>query len=73
MSSEKWQPIETAPKDGARVLLCASGGAVWMGHWIGRSGAHVINGWTRFNCVDIDWNPTHWMPLPSPPEAPNEQ
>lgn len=65
---KQWLPIETAPKDGTLILLCSSGCSVWMGHWIGRSGAHVINGWTRYNCVDMNWNPTHWMPRPSNPE-----
>jgi hypothetical protein len=68
MSEMKWQPIETAPKDGTQVLLCSDGGAVWMGHWVGRSGAYKINGWTRYNCVDIGWEPSNWMPLPEPPE-----
>ena len=64
-----WQPIETAPRDGTRILLCSQGGAVWMGHWVGVSGVHRINGWTRYNSVDIDWSPHYWMPLPNPPEV----
>ena len=65
-----WQPIETAPKSGEHILLVSKGGAVWLGHWRDadtppRWGA----GWTRFNCADLGWEPTHWMPLPSPPES----
>ncbi len=63
----EWMPIETAPREGTRILLVSNGGAVWMGHWEGVVGRHAINGWTRYNCVDIGWNPDHWMPLPSPP------
>lgn len=63
-----WQPIETAPKDGSLVLLCSTGGAVWCGHWLD-SDQHPYGrpGWTRFNCVDIGWEPENWMPLPAPP------
>ena len=34
-----WRPIETAPRDGSRVLLCGKPS-----------------------------HPTHWMPLPEPPQ-----
>ena len=67
VNNMQWQPIETAPKDGTRILLCSNGGAVWMGHWVCRSGAYLINGWTRYNQVDIGWEPSNWMPLPAPP------
>jgi hypothetical protein len=57
-----WQPIETAPKDGTRVLLCV------VGPWTAdaREYYHLAS-W----CVDY-WQPfipnnwTHWMPLPEP-------
>jgi hypothetical protein len=80
----KWQPIETAPKDGTDIILGApvqeyQGRRVeprsTIGHWDTGAG---------FLC-DIDddgdpswmsWDggfttenpPTHWMPLPEPPE-----
>ena len=63
-----WQPIETAPKDGTLVLLSGFGLPVWQGYWVGQVGRHAINGWTRFNSVDMEWKPTHWMPLPEPPQ-----
>lgn len=64
-----WRPISTAPKDGTYVLLSGFGLPVWQGSWCGMSGRHAINGWSRFNSVDLDWRPTHWQPLPAPPEG----
>lgn len=65
----EWRDIASAPKDGSMILLSLPGAAVWQGSWVGRSGRYVINGWTRFNCVDLDWNPSHWLPLPATPEG----
>ena len=71
-----WQPIETAPRDGTWVLLadpdlCDEHGVLlpvpaefrpevtgWGspdGEWMDLHGCRVIT-------------PTHWMPLPEPPE-----
>jgi len=63
MMTNEWQPIETAPKvEGGLILAYCSDFdqievlARLSGHW-----------W-------LDWllrrNPTHWMPLPAPPQAP---
>lgn len=66
----EWQPIETAPKDGTRVLAANSGGAAWVAHFRDASEPPTYKeGWTRFNCSDVGWSPTHWMPLPKPPEG----
>ena len=71
-----WQPIETAPKDGRGIILIDMGAPVpeaGIGYWAG----------DLWSCVDpspealadratiqaITWlHPTHWMPLPAPPE-----
>lgn len=67
-----WQPISEAPKDGTSVLL-SDGKQVTYGGWISAAdqGAepgeeHLIAaGWWS---VDLsDNNPTHFLPLPSPP------
>lgn len=78
-----WQPIETAPKDGTRVLLwCAAERVAHIAKWY----TERIERWER---VDNDtqvrrvedtgfwsyegdrgWNWTHWQPLPDPPDAP---
>ena len=71
--SDKWQPIETAPKDGTQIL-------VWSPYrhtcvtWYSGQYDDQPHGW-------IDWftgkeyggnwyahKATHWMPLPDPPK-----
>jgi hypothetical protein len=68
-----WQPIETAPKDGRGILLFADG-EVWLGRWgySEPSGSYAEEKeWVTpsegpgYNS-QIE-NPTHWMPLPTPP------
>lgn len=71
-----WQPIETAPKDGTRILAYDIKDAedtqpqiaLWLAHaeepgWYISLDHQAMNG-------DL-WNPpTHWMPLPEPPQCP---
>jgi hypothetical protein len=78
----KWQPIETAPKDGTWVLL--------KGGWCQNEDREyhsrpVIGQYTNYlNCGTTDWHwqfawydggyygeyrePIYWMPLPEAPE-----
>ena len=58
-----WQKIETAPKDGKRVLL-SQHGAVFIGLYDTRN----CMGWTLDKCTYVP-HVTHWMPLPDPPSA----
>ena len=73
-----WQPIETAPKDGTLVILYdPSEEAVCVG----------VFDFNLWHCADehqpengefglegfISGLPTHWMPLPSPPDLLNKQ
>ena len=69
--AQRWQPIETAPRDGTRILF-------YTPH-------DPETGWLEFvaeshydkhGLVDTfvsQWQdglePTHWMPLPDPPEV----
>jgi hypothetical protein len=59
----EWQPIETAPKDGTAVIVYCPAKGVHVGNrrsdrvgWYSVRGAYLCK-------------PTHWMPLPPPPEA----
>lgn len=60
----EWQTIENAPKDGTEVLITA--------HGVFAVAAYSdYAGWRDMG--DIGWGgmtecaPTHWMPIPSPP------
>ena len=60
----EWQPIETAPKDCAPVLLWEPFNDVTIGEcvsgkWYGRYDASGM--------VEV-LHPTVWMPLPEPPK-----
>ena len=62
----QWQPIETAPTDGARILLCGKGGKIADGYYGQPDGFANPK---QFVWPYIHANPTHWMPLPTPPVA----
>ena len=56
----KWQPIETAPTDGTRILLCGRDGKIADGHYGQPDGFANPK---RFVWPYIHANPTHWAPL----------
>lgn len=68
--SDKWQPIETAPKDGTAILG-------YFGQTAGDEPPDmaVIRYDKKYEWViaDLDTEqvdePTHWMPLPDPPKG----
>ena len=79
LEEQGWQPIETAPKDGAYVLLSnQEAGGSWVGHFqqFAASGFRFDDPW--HSMMLNHWHlpnkakgsaPTHWMPLPPPPAA----
>jgi hypothetical protein len=58
--ASEWQPIETAPKDGRKMIFL-----------LGPSGfpqvAYSNTWWT--SGFSFENRPTHWMPIPSAPSA----
>lgn len=71
----KWQPIETAPKDGTRVDLWADGERVCDAWWNANRGKWMnpqpTTNWgipvlEDDEATDGD-RATHWMPLPEKP------
>jgi hypothetical protein len=66
----EWQPIETAPTNG-KQFICWNGEEMLIlnkpkGHALGRW-EKISKKWTG-SFVRFD-NPTHWMPLPPPPNT----
>lgn len=75
-----WQPIETAPKDGTLIDLWAycenhndwerRANCRWetMADFLGNEfdGWYGLNNGRWWSCNFV--NPTHWMPIPDPPE-----
>ncbi|OOO22745.1 DUF551 domain-containing protein [Agrobacterium pusense] len=75
----RWRPIETAPRDGTRVIgadqLYVIGDIYWQpdGNETETGEPGWINGVRDRYEKDYVFNPTHWMPLPSLPAAPSQQ
>jgi hypothetical protein len=73
-----WQPIETAPKDGAEILLCKATDADGkpmgkaFGLFVQRAAWCGDEGWVVYCSLPSEphlfFEPTHWMPLPEPPK-----
>lgn len=67
-AAQEWRPIESAPRDGSRMLLalCDSGHVYWCvsGVWSKRF-KNWNDGMEPAGLAD----PTHWMPLPAPPKV----
>jgi hypothetical protein len=65
--AKAWRPIETAPRDGTEVLM-------WWPYWSKHPerGAFKSGRWetmAALSAMDDDIGPTHWLPIPSPPES----
>lgn len=72
-----WMPIDSAPKDGTLVIIGRHmdgfGFVKGYGRFEGSPGA-FCSGWISCGFDAVTGNlglahPTHWMPLPKPPEA----
>lgn len=63
-----WLPIETAPKDGTRILLCFRRGDITIGFWHQPGNPKVPGFWSGYS-VSTRYA-EYWIPLP---KAPNDQ
>ena len=70
----KWQPIETAPKDGTEILIYLGDPwnevekARWYSHWENWQVGNLPIDPARDEVCGIGSSiPTHWMNLPVPP------
>ena len=62
----EWRAIDTAPKDGSEVILAGK----WLsGKWEVRPGRYLATRWPYVG----QGQPTHWMPLPTPPSSASDQ
>ena len=74
-----WLPIESAPKDGTRIMLWNGGDEPVFAHWDTSlewgKGSRPVNDWVS-DWLTVDGydagadrvhSPTHWQPLPSDP------
>ena len=77
MNIDNWQPIETAPKDGTRIIICGVGYMKHpcIAHWnqvFGnnkKAGRYLKQeGWYNGRADYWHTSPaTHWMPCPQIP------
>ena len=66
-----WRPIETAPKDGTRILALHNGNSQIFHWWKCRTTG--VTGWTYDgnDCTVSHDTVTHFIPLPAPPAKPD--
>lgn len=67
-SSQTWQPIESAQKDGTRILAWDSYDEETVVFWSTSSKNWLLNVAGSY-AEDRDHTFTHWMPLPAPPNS----
>lgn len=76
----QWQPIESAPRDGTFFLAVVKGFAPAVAQWttdFRPEGEFTFlepgmfadeSHWDEMVAQTDPWEPTHWQPLPAPPE-----
>ena len=67
-----WQKIDSAPKDGTKIL-CWCGEYADICYYEAKHPYGMV--WTSAGCEDFGGyeTPTHWMPLPTPPTTQGER
>jgi len=61
IEGDGWLPIESAPRDGTRILVWAGGNQFVAYYHRSRSDWFIV--------ANVPVSATHWRPLPTPPEA----
>lgn len=76
----EWLEIESAPRDGTKILLCRSSDADGepitgndFGLFVQRAAWWDSEGWVVYCSLPCEpqlfFEPTHWKPIPDPPKA----
>lgn len=72
----EWQPIETAPKDGTRILVMPRRKPVWFqGGYVTPANIEIVvwdgadQSWATDTPEYMNFHATDWMPLPKPPQV----
>lgn len=70
-AADQWRPIETAPTQKIILLFAVTDQTMNPPNWKMATGFWTPSGWwwDGRQLKDYDHQPTHWMPLPQPPEA----
>ena len=63
-SDPAWEPIETAPRDAIPILICN----IDYPDLMTLVAYYHLGGFVADGVSHLNPQPTHWMPLPSPPE-----
>lgn len=63
-----WRDIASAPKNAGETVLVATERYVTLGFWANGHGLMPETGWYKATTGERI-RPTHWLPLPSPPET----
>lgn len=76
----KWQPIETAPKDGTRFIAAQrydDNYSIWISEWVDRETRNhgkvtsEYRGWAGPPLFSGISKPTLWAPIPAFPDSAN--
>jgi len=70
LQAQEWKPIESAPKDGERIILWLDDeGFSMTGYWDAKEEMWRLPEWDMWTGEEGMHTLTHWMPLPLPPQA----
>lgn len=67
----EWQPIDTLSIDPDKPVLVYSEGKIWLAESYGDKDLWPVHNGCGC-CTYSLQSPTHWMPLPSPPQEPRK-